>query len=547
MDLYPRNRILVTASNDYHGGFVELGFEPIPLCIWSEFQRRDFIDKWIRLWNQHFGEDNQNSHLTSEQEITKKWLYDENAAFTPLEFTLKVWAAFAGDSIGPSAADAIEAYIRRITYNTPDIRLALEEAAFNMLSSGQFVFDQKQLGKASAIEKLINSGTLNRHTDAHFSIINIEITGYLAASALAKTNDSDIISNSPSWAIIETTAYFLAKFADISRLTTTYLAETDDPLNIYPLKVARWLRHTPHDAAWKSSTLRYLADLLQRDMYSLGLRGRAVTALATSGVSGVKILFRQLLSSSSEDARLLGILGLGLLREKQLIPEIESKISDPSPAVSRASVLALYSIGTGEALEGIASALLHGSEDVRRTAAEAFANHPKEGYASLKDGSQNDDLMVRRAVVYGLIQVKRPWAINLLKKMAVEDGQWVVRNAAAQALEFINSPSPYLPKIMPADSDNPRLIEFAGKQGLGLTPGKSAANLIVQMLRTGNDEQRLAALARLRRYKDSRMIPEIYSILFGSNNELRESAFNTLWFMSSAGILLPSPTQFGLG
>jgi HEAT repeat protein len=547
MDLYPRTRILVAASNDYHGGLVDLGFTPIPLCTWNEFQRRNFIDKWTRLWNKHFDEDNPDTHNRIEQQLIKNWLHDENAAFTPLEFTLKVWAAFAGDSIGPSAADAIEAYIRRITYNTPDTLIALEEAAFHMLSSHQFVFNQKQFGKSAALENLINSGFINRHTHAHFSIVNTEIAGYLAASVLAKTNTSEIIASSSSWAIIETTAYFYALFADISRLATTYLAETDNPLLTNPFKVARWLRHTPHDAAWKSSTLRYMSDLLQRDMYSLGLRGRAVTALATSGVSGVKILFKQMLTSSFEDTRLLGIFGLGLLREKQLIPEIETKISDPSPIVSRASVLALYSIGTDKALEGIASALLHGSEDVRRTAAEAFANHPKEGYATLKDGSQNDDLMVRRAVVYGLIQVERPWAENLLKKMAVEDGQWVVRNAAAQALEFINSPSPYLPENFPADSDNPRLIEYAGRQGLGLTPGKSAADLIVQMLRTGNDEQRLAALARLRRYMDSRMIPEIYSILFGSSGELRESAFNTLWYMSCAGIKLPSPTQFGLG
>jgi len=547
MDLYPQTRIIVTASNDYFGGFVELGFAPLPLCNWSEFQRRDFIDKWTSLWKKHFVEEDPNPQHPNEQELIKIWLHDENAAFTPLEFTLKVWAAFAGDSIGPSAADAIEAYIRRITYNAPDTRPALEEAAFRMLSSHQVVFDHKQIGKAATLENLINSGIVNRHTNSRFRISNTEIAGYLAASDLAKTNASEIFLNSPSWAMIETTAFFYAKFADISKLATIYLAEIDDPLNTKPLKVARWLRHTSYDTAWKFSTLRYMADLLQRDMYSLGLRGRAVSALATSGDSGVKILFKQLLTSSFEETRLLGILGLGLLREKHLIPEILTKISDPSPMVSRASVLALYSIGTTKALEGIASALLHGTEDVRRTAAEAFASHRQEGYATLKDGSQNDDLMVRRAVVYGLIQVKRPWAVNLLKKMAVEDGQWVVRNAAAQALDFINSPSPYLPKNLPADSDNPRLIEFAGKQGLGMTSGKPAAKLIVQMLRTGNDEQRLAALARLRRYMDSRMLPEVYSILFGSSGELRESAFNTLWYMSSAGIELPSPTQFGLG
>jgi len=547
MEVYPQTRIVVTASNDHQGSLVEMGFAVVPLCIWSEYQRRDFINKWTRLWNKHFAEFDQYSHNASEQELIKKWLVDENAAFTPLEFTLKVWAAFAGDSIGPSAADAIEAYIRRITYNMPGAQLALEEAAFHMLSSQQCVFDRKQIEKSSALEELTNSGIVYKHTNGRFRIACTEIAGYLAAGALANTNASDIFQDSPQWILLDTTASFYAKFADISPLATTYLAGTDDPLNTKPFIVARWLRHTSHDAPWKSSTLRYMADLLQRDRYSLGLRGRAVTALATSSDSGVKVLFKQLLTSTFDDTRLLGILGLGLLREKQLIPEIEAKISDPSPMVRRAAVLALYSIGTNKALEGIASALLHGSEDVRRTAAEAFASHPKDGFSTLKDGSQNDDLMVRRAVVYGLIQVNRPWSVNLLKRMAVEDGQWVVRNAAAQALELINSPNPYLPKNFPADSDNPILIEFAGNQGLGLTPGKSAAKLIVQMLRTGNEEQRLAALARLRRYMDSRMIPEIYNILFGSSGELRESAFNTLWYMSSAGIKLPSPSQFGLG
>jgi HEAT repeat protein len=547
LTLYPRTRTLVATSTEYFDALIDLGFAPIPMGTWNEYHRRQLIDNWSNLWTTHIISDEQENDYKVEQELIKNWLLDENAAFTPLEFTLKVWAAFSGDTLGPSASDAIEAYIRRATFETPNSREALEEAAFNLLTSSKSVFDPKQIHNFNAFEDIAESGIVIKHTNSQYSIVNPEITGYLAASSLAVNNNPDTIEHSPAWVLSETTTTYLAALGDITPLVTSYLAESDDPLLLKPFRAARWLRHTAQNPHWKSSTLRYFADLLQREKYSFGLRTKAVTALATSGASGVTTLFSQLLNSQDEDIRLLAIFGLGILRDKLLLPQVEAMTNDPSQLVSRAAVLAMRSIGNNQALEGIATALLHGSEEVRRTAAEALASHPAEGYPSLKDGLQNDDLMVRRAVVFGLIQVKEAWAVKLLEKSAVEDGQWVVRNASTQALEAIESPNPYLPRRLPPDSDNPILIEFAGEQGIGLTPGKPATDLIVQILRTGSEEQKLAALYRLRQQMDARMIPEIYHILYGTTGELRESAFNTLWLMSAAGIKLPSPTQFGLG
>jgi HEAT repeat protein len=460
---------------------------------------------------------------------------------------LKVWAAFSGDILGPNASDAIEAYIRRLTIESPNTREALEQAASSLLSSSKSVFNPKQVDKFNLLESIAESGIIIKHTNSQYSIINPEIAGYLAASALITDSDLDMMVLSQNWAISETTSNYLAAQGQISSLATSYLADVDDPLLLKPLKVARWLRHTTQNPTWKSATLRYMADVIQRDKYSLGLRGKAITALAISGVKGVNTLFKQLLNSTDDDIRLLAVLGIGIVRDKQMVPELITMLDDPSKIVSCASVLALFSICDNRSLEGIATALLHGTEEVRRTAAEALASHPAEGYPTLKDAIQNDDLMVRRAVIFGLIQVNRPWAINLLEKIAVEDGQWVVRNAAAQALEVAGNTNPYLPKRVPPDSDNPVLIEFAGEQGIGLSPGQPATNLIVKLLRTGTKEQKLAALQRLRQRMDVKMVPEIYDILYGTSDELRESAFYTLWLMAAAGHDLPSPTQFGLG
>jgi hypothetical protein len=58
-----------------------------------------------------------------------------------------------------------------------------------------------------------------------------------------------------------------------------------------------------------------------------------------------------------------------------------------------------------ESLEQVATALLHGDDDLRRASAEAFANHPEEGYPLLRDGVTLDDLLVRRATVFGLFRI----------------------------------------------------------------------------------------------------------------------------------------------
>ena len=83
----------------------------------------------------------------------------------------------------------------------------------------------------------------------------------------------------------------------------------------------------------------------------------------------------------------------------------------------------------------MAQTLLHADEDLRRAAAKSLANDPKEGHAMLKDGVTMEDILLRRAIVYGLGRVDEPWSTELLQKMRVEDEQWVVRNSANEVLE----------------------------------------------------------------------------------------------------------------
>jgi HEAT repeat protein len=236
-----------------------------------------------------------------------------------------------------------------------------------------------------------------------------------------------------------------------------------------------------------------------------------------------------------------------MAHDTKIITDLSEMAEDPVPNVGRAACMALMAIGNKTALDSIATILLQGSDASRRAAAEVLAMNPEEGYPTLQEGAAIDDLLVRHAIVFGLARINEPWAHQLLEKMAIEDGQWVVRNAAAQAIEDLKRINPHIPTAAPPLHELPWLIKFAAKSGAGVSPGKQAVDVLINALKDGDEYERMAALDYVRLYGTEDYIVQVYHILYGSQGELRETAFNTLWHLAATGITLPSPTQFGLG
>jgi HEAT repeat protein len=213
-------------------------------------------------------------------------------------------------------------------------------------------------------------------------------------------------------------------------------------------------------------------------------------------------------------------------------------LNDPIPAVVRAACLALAAIGDKNALETLATLLIQGNETIKQYAAEALANHREEGYPALRDASSMDDLLVRRAVVFGLARIDEPWAMEILEKIQLEDQQWIVRNAAVQVVEDLKRPNPYIPIPSVPITDASWLIEFASKLGIGVVPGKPAVDLVIRSLRDGDEKLRLAALDYLRLNGIAEVIPTIIEVYHTSLGEVREAALNTLWHLSVSGFNL---------
>jgi HEAT repeat protein len=563
---------------------LELNFVPFTLAAWNSKQRSEFLDRWSELWTRYVAVEAwvQSGPEQIDPLLLNQWLNTDRGNLTPLELTLQAWAAFAGDVRGARPLEAIQAHIRRLSpSDTPSEALELlalqtnlattpvfdprqarewiksfeppeayapgdEEAESGKRKSKKTSKGEKAASKPGVLAKMAASGILTQHRSNHMRFTHPVFAGYLAGKALVNYR-AEAILDQPAWSGKFLALQYLSTHRDVASLAETLTATSKRPLERNLLTVGRWLREAPHQMSWRGNVMAKLADLIQADDLPLGLRGQALAAFVLSEDPSVATLFHQLFNASSPEVIQMAVLGSGAIRDSKAIEDLADLLSTPSPNVQRAACLALVAIGTIPAIDSVGSALLHGSENLRRFAAEALANHPQDGYAMLKEGASVDDLLVRRAVAYGLGRVGQPWADELLAKLQVEDKEWLVRTSATEVIETRHKARAYLPSPVPPPSESPWLIAFAGKHGMGISPNQPATDLLLMALRNGSEEEPLSSLVYLRQVPTEIVLGELYHILYSGDTTLREAIFQILWELAASGVALPDPHQFGVG
>lgn len=599
---YPKIRLVTTALHEQLGGLGSLGLFPLAILPWNTARQEAFLQKWTALWEKYITVETwaQTEIQRIDPFLLNSWIRLESSGLTPLEFTLRVWGVYAGDILGPRPVDAIATHIRRLTpANTPPEALQILALQSNLTLTP--IFDartgrnwvksfepeeetpqpppaeeqpapesvaevaatpeatQKENRKKSAqtsvlaqranlISKMTASGLLEGHRDnSSLRFTHPVLSGYLAGLGMAQYNQVTPLTQQPAWTGRLLTGRYLAAFGDPTALVEALLRQ-DDPMFARPqLAAARLLRDAPRQAAWRGKVMSPLVQLLQNPNQPLSLRAQVMAALTSSGDPAVVALLRQLAALPSPELRQLIALGMGALQDAKSIEILSAFTRDYAPNTRQAACLALVAIGTKPALEAATHALLAGDEDTRRAAAEAFATHPAEGHAILKDGADSQDILVRRAIVFGLARLGASWAVEILQKMQVEDEQWVVRTAAAQALEGLNNPNPRIPHYLSPPAETPWVIEFAGRHGMGVTPGQSATDIFLLALKSEKPEEQFGAVNYLRFNTSEGVIAAFYALLFSDKHYIRDLIFNLLSEMAYNGIKMPDPHQYGLG
>ncbi len=583
---HPKLRIITTGTPEYLDGLIALGFAPLAVMTWSAQHSDQFIKQWGELWSQTVALEawSQTGPEQVDPLLLNVWLGSDNLNLSPLELTLKAWGAYAGDSLGPHVLEAIATHIRRIApVNTP--LAALETLAMQVVLSAQPIFDPRKARdwvksfepaeekpeeesaeiqgeetkdkKAKKGEKVVvstNTGLLGKMTSSGLLVsysnnkmrfVHPVFAGYLAGRAMSNYNAEETILNQPDWSGKYLAMHYFAAFGDASKLVQSLLEFSRLPMHRPLMAAARWLRDAPKNAPWRGKMFGTLAAILQTDGIPLSMRGQAMAAFAVSNDPNAAILFRQFAATTSFEMVQLSVLGLGVLKDGKAVRVLEDTLDAPSLAVRRAACISLVAIGTNEALESVAQTLLNGDEDIRRAAAEALANDSGEGHAMLRDGLTLPDILLRRATVYGLGRVNAPWAQEALQKIQIEDDQWVVRNAATEVLDAKTNVGARAPRKLKAPSESPWLIEFAGKQGMGVSPGTPATDILILALKSEEPDLRIAALSYLKYTPSEGVVAQLYDAMYKDDPELREAAYNALWEIGVSGIKLPHPSQYG--
>ncbi|HFC08607.1 MAG TPA: NACHT domain-containing protein [Chloroflexi bacterium] len=589
-----RIRVVAAASPEYDDGLQAVGLQPVTLAPWSAQEAAAFLKRWGEAWQaliapqlEAAAPEDTPPPDTPDPRLLNRWLLPFAPAYHPLELTLKAWAAYAGDALGASLGDAILAFLRRTLPEDERSLPALEALALQLtLSEGDSV-PAKAAGKRTRalaelpeepetaeaedeaedeaaetvaaqapahrrkpkvrrlLPQLLESGVLVAYRGDRVGFLHPTLRGYLAGRALAAEGGAIHLLQSDWWEGRTDALGFLAATGGGSAVATGLLEKADVVTHAHALAAGRALAYGG-TSAWRAEVLRYLAALLTDTSLALVLRARAVNALARSGEKGLGVLFRKLMGHHDLTVRWLGALGAGAVRDAKSVNALAGLLHDPSRAVQRAAALALVAVNTPEALETVAALLLDGDDTQRRIAAEALANHPEEGYPTLRDAAgHKDDLRLRRAAVYGLARVPEAWARETLEEMQVKDSQWVVRDTAAAVLEQAKAPSPFMPRPLRPLHEEPWLLAFAAERGMGVGPGQPALSLLHRVVEEGTPEQQEAALARVPYFPGEEWGREIYDILYDRPGPLRDAAFHAIWQLAIAGVQLPPPSQYG--
>src|SRR5262245_20804677 len=199
--------------------------------------------------------------------------------------------------------------------------------------------------------------------------------------------------------------------------------------------MVNWLPSAPSDAAWRTPLLRTVANFfLSPSQYPL-VRERAAAALVASRDPNILNVFRQAARNQNPHLRRLACLGMGAVGDVDSVNDLTALLKDADENVQIAAALGLSAVGNEAALMALVEAFTEGSERLRQAIAETLADMPDEGYPVLYDAVQDEEMLLRRAAVFGLKRVKSTWAVIAIYRAFLEDQQWYVRSAAQLAFQ----------------------------------------------------------------------------------------------------------------
>lgn len=551
---FPKIKILANASPNYLGRLPAYGFLPMTMKGWDHRKKNGLMQKWAAAWHKLRQEDNELDQRNLST-LLSIWTEKDHRTLTPFEWTLRIWSLFSGDSLGTSPISDIEAYYRRITDERVSHtavealaytffrqkKVALPQSGLEMeLLKNQFRLSsstspdhvlekldegaarrRKGSGSTSVLSTLAEIGLLELNNDGLYRFIHPVFLAYFGGYQLAKQEPD--IALIQKWSPLASAFGYAASFQNtapwIEQIVQTDMKSTSDRADF--LMASRWLKHTPRTHAWRTNLIKRILAELQKESTPITHKFRYLAALIEIEDPTINQIFIKLLSAKSAQLRQLSALGLGALRELSASQAFIEHLNDPSDMAAYAAMISLGYSQQAETPQLLYEYLTQAADEgFRRAAAETLARIKPTGQELLKNLVKSEDLITRRAVVFGLAVIHDKSTKELLEQIALNDKEWIVRTTAEHVLTVtadrsLSVPRPYTPYLKAE-----WLLKYAASKGEGLSPDVYPVEILLAALREPDSDLQWNALNYLRFVNEPAVLREVERVFLSPRSSI---------------------------
>jgi hypothetical protein len=450
-------------------------------------------------------------------------------------------------------ADNLSEFLGGIEHTSPeDIAAPITDSSIKSSTKAEekeIEAERKRIAREQGrlLDKLVKAEILVQYRKGRYQFRHPIVTAFLGALALHEADEAVVLEkyHKPDW---EYAFNYLAQIRDVDFLVAEQLSKPLDVLHENILKLSTWLKFAGSEVEWRNNLLKYFGTLMiAPNQFSL-VRERVAAALVNSKEEGAIVIFRRAVQSQNPDSRRVGCLGLGALRDEGALDALtQVAMQDPNVDTLTAATLALAAVGTDEAFETLIDLLeMSGDKDIRRAIAESLAANRQFGYITLYEALESDDMMLRRAAVFGLGRIGTDWALIALNETFLEDAEWYVRSAAQVVFQQVYEDSLRGVKRYPDIPNVPWLKQWGQTMmNEGFIPYDTQIEDVFEeaINQTEDPLIRLMATATIGQIGHYPMLDKVYQALKDDQEAIRDTAYRTLGELQlQLGRPLPAPT-----
>lgn len=527
----PQMRIVVTTNLSYTDDLEKLGFVTYYISPLIHSMRQTLKSNWA---NAILKSSIRDSLLAESviSEIDTIWssqsLYCSNFFFTTLSLINDY--TFSGNS--GSQRSLLQSYILRFCTDYEDYEHLKKLAEEIYIRNDQIIerdIINKLLKRGSDLEnrpslqlsesetaqpvetlfqKLVRARMIVERKPHYFGFQSLLIIGFLLGESYSRKTDS-------SWSYYYSNPLEEAalRFSSQSDYLFQWIQQTDSPLH---RNISLLAKHISKCEDTPSEFYR-LAPVIVRSLEnnSISFSGRLKYLSLFQSIDSQYTLkiYDFLNSKKTSNHRQMVALGLGFHKSKESISLLRSIFHDSSVLEKIFCVLSLFRLWDSSSRNIIMESLNTGDDFFKRIICEMLACRLPEGKSLLMDISSNGSIAMRKASIFGLKLINDIEVVEHITRRIAEEKEWIVRDAAVRALEEINTNKLVLNNIAPPSPDQSDwLVEYASKLGTGISANTIPYDLLIDVIKNGNDPEKFAALYILRNNPSPQVIDYFTSL-----------------------------------